>query len=150
MVFIFWQHNFAISSRGKHNTLGTIFNFVDILNVLYCKMMREQSMWHFFCYNCSTVYDTSFIYLWCFTLNYIFLFLQFVARLTTDIVQTFGKCNPEFKYSDSLNPKRFLTNPSVPAHNDGLDNANSDLILYVNLELVNKKSDRRLVFFLTC
>ncbi|XP_052143494.1 dual specificity protein kinase YAK1 homolog isoform X2 [Oryza glaberrima] len=66
----------------------------------------------------------------------------FVARLTTDIVQTFGKCNPEFKYSDSLNPKRFLTNPSVPAHNDGLDNANSDLILYVNLELVNKKSDR--------
>uniref|UniRef100_A0A0E0GBT0 Protein kinase domain-containing protein n=1 Tax=Oryza nivara TaxID=4536 RepID=A0A0E0GBT0_ORYNI len=69
----------------------------------------------------------------------------FVARLTTDIVQTFGKCNPEFKYSDSLNPKRFLTNPSVPAHNDGLDNANSDLILYVNLELVNKKSDRRYV-----
>ncbi|KAG8072010.1 hypothetical protein GUJ93_ZPchr0006g40697 [Zizania palustris] len=48
----------------------------------------------------------------------------FVARLTTDIVQTFEKCNPGFKYSDSLNPKRFLTNPAVPAHNDGLDNAN--------------------------
>jgi dual specificity protein kinase YAK1 len=73
--------------------------------------------------------------------------MQFVARLTTDIVQTFEKCNPEFKYSESLNPKRFLTNPAVPAHNDGHDNANSDLILYVNLELVNRKSDRRLVFF---
>uniref|UniRef100_A0A0D9VJX8 Protein kinase domain-containing protein n=1 Tax=Leersia perrieri TaxID=77586 RepID=A0A0D9VJX8_9ORYZ len=69
----------------------------------------------------------------------------FVARLTTDIIQTFEKCNPEFKYSDSLNPKRFLTNPAVPVHNDGLDNANSDLILYVNLELVNKKLDRRYV-----
>ncbi|CAL4884874.1 unnamed protein product [Urochloa decumbens] len=69
----------------------------------------------------------------------------FVARLTTDIVQTFEKCNPEFKYSDSLNPKRFLTNPAVPVHNDGLDNANSDLIIYVNLELVNRKSNRRYV-----
>ncbi|KAL6633707.1 hypothetical protein ACP70R_026378 [Stipagrostis hirtigluma subsp. patula] len=69
----------------------------------------------------------------------------FVARLTTDIIHTFEKCNPEFKYSESLNPKRFLTNPAVPVHNDGHDNANSDLILYVNLELVNKKSDRRYV-----
>ncbi|KAK8462913.1 hypothetical protein SEVIR_1G292800v4 [Setaria viridis] len=69
----------------------------------------------------------------------------FVARLTTDIVQTFEKCNPEFKYSESLNPKRFLTNPAVPIHNDGLDNANSDLILYVNLELINRKSNRRYV-----
>nr|CAB3447629.1 unnamed protein product [Digitaria exilis] len=73
------------------------------------------------------------------------LFMQFVARLTTDITQTFEKCNPEFKYSESLNPKRFLTNPAVPVHNDGLDNANSDLILYVNLELVNRKSNRRYV-----
>ncbi|XP_062220028.1 dual specificity protein kinase YAK1 homolog isoform X2 [Phragmites australis] len=69
----------------------------------------------------------------------------FVARLTTDIVQTFEKCNTEFKYSESLNPKRFLTYPAVPVHNDGLDNANSDLILYANLELVNKKSSRRYV-----
>ncbi|CAM0944896.1 unnamed protein product [Alopecurus aequalis] len=68
-----------------------------------------------------------------------------VTRLTRDIIQTFEKCNPEFIYSDSLNPKRFLTNPAVAVHNDGLDNANSDLILYVNLELVNKKSDRRYI-----
>ncbi|KAM3225704.1 hypothetical protein ACQJBY_058431 [Aegilops geniculata] len=68
-----------------------------------------------------------------------------VARLTRDIVQTFEKCNPEFNYVDSLNPKHFLTSPAVPVHNDGLDNANSDLILYVNLELVNKKSDRRYI-----
>jgi hypothetical protein len=86
----------------------------------------------------------------CSTLSYSCLFMQFVARLTTDIIQTFEKCNSEFKYSDSLNPKRFLTNPAVPVHNDGLDNANSDLILYVNLELINKESDGRLVFFLCC
>ncbi|XP_062185035.1 dual specificity protein kinase YAK1 homolog isoform X2 [Phragmites australis] len=69
----------------------------------------------------------------------------FVARLTADIIQTFEQCNPEFKYSEALNPKRFLTSPSTPAHNDGLDNANWDLILYVNLELVNKMSNRRFI-----
>uniref|UniRef100_A0A0D9W913 Protein kinase domain-containing protein n=1 Tax=Leersia perrieri TaxID=77586 RepID=A0A0D9W913_9ORYZ len=69
----------------------------------------------------------------------------FVARLTADIIQTFVRCNPEFKYSESLNPKIFLTNPSTPAHNDGLDNANWDLILYVNLELVNRTSNRRFI-----
>ncbi|KAL5214169.1 hypothetical protein ABZP36_003321 [Zizania latifolia] len=69
----------------------------------------------------------------------------FVSRLTADIIQTFVRCNPEFKYSESLNPKIFLTNPSTPAHNDGLDNTNWDLILYVNLELVNKTSKRRFI-----
>jgi hypothetical protein len=71
--------------------------------------------------------------------------MQFVVRLTACIIQTFEHCNPEFKYSEALIPKRFLTNPSTPAHNDGLDNANWDLILYVNLELVNEKSNRRFV-----
>uniref|UniRef100_A0A804RKY3 Protein kinase domain-containing protein n=1 Tax=Zea mays TaxID=4577 RepID=A0A804RKY3_MAIZE len=69
----------------------------------------------------------------------------FVARLTAGIIQTYLECDPEFKYSEVLNPKRFLTNPSTPAHNDGLDNANWDLILYVNLELVNKMSNRRFI-----
>ncbi|XP_008668222.1 dual specificity protein kinase YAK1 homolog isoform X2 [Zea mays] len=68
-----------------------------------------------------------------------------VARLTAGIIQTYLQCDPEFKYSEVLNPKRFLTNPSTPAHNDGLDNANWDLILYVNLELVNKMSNRRFI-----
>ncbi|PWZ45562.1 Serine/threonine-protein kinase ppk15 [Zea mays] len=72
-------------------------------------------------------------------------FRQFVARLTAGIIQTYLECDPEFKYSEVLNPKRFLTNPSTPAHNDGLDNANWDLILYVNLELVNKMSNRRFI-----
>ncbi|GJN01843.1 hypothetical protein PR202_ga19144 [Eleusine coracana subsp. coracana] len=69
----------------------------------------------------------------------------FVVRSTADIIQTFERCNPEFKYSEALNPKRFLTNPSTPAHNNGLDNANWDLILYVNLELVNETSNRRFI-----
>ncbi|CAD6259719.1 unnamed protein product [Miscanthus lutarioriparius] len=69
----------------------------------------------------------------------------FVARLTAGIIQTYLQCDPEFKYSEVLNPKRFLTSPSTPAHNDGLDNANWDLMLYVNLELVNKMSNRRFI-----
>ena len=93
-------------------------------------------------------------FMWCYLLLLLMLWcsltlftMQFVARLTAGIIQTYLQCDPEFKYSEVLNPKRFLTSPSTPAHNDGLDNANWDLILYVNLELVNKMSNRRLFFF---
>ncbi|KAM3381583.1 dual specificity protein kinase YAK1 isoform X2 [Capsicum galapagoense] len=68
-----------------------------------------------------------------------------VARLTKDIVETYRMCNPQFIYSVELNPKRFLTSPSVGVLNDGHDNANSDLILSVNLELVNLETKRRYV-----
>lgn len=66
-----------------------------------------------------------------------------VARLTKDIIQTFRLCNPNFKFSEGLNPKRFLTSPSVGVLNDGFDNANSDLILYVNSMLVNSTTNQR-------
>ncbi|XP_055827728.1 dual specificity protein kinase YAK1 homolog isoform X4 [Solanum dulcamara] len=68
-----------------------------------------------------------------------------VARLTKDIVETYRICNPQFTYSEELNPKRFLTSPSVGVLNDGHDNANSDLILSVNLELANLDTKRRYV-----
>ncbi|KAJ8631891.1 hypothetical protein MRB53_025227 [Persea americana] len=69
-----------------------------------------------------------------------------VARLTKDIVETYQICNPAFKYSEAINLKRFLTNPSVGVLNDGFDNANSDLILTVNFVLVNDSSQQRFVF----
>ncbi|KAG1355470.1 putative Rop guanine nucleotide exchange factor 14 [Cocos nucifera] len=68
-----------------------------------------------------------------------------VVKLTKDILETFQICNPNFKYSEALNPKRFLTNPSVGVLNDGHDNANSDLILHVNFVLVNMESKQRYV-----
>lgn len=68
-----------------------------------------------------------------------------VARLTKDIVETYRICNPHFTYSEELNPKRFLTSPSAGVLNDGHDNANSDLILSVNLELVNLDTKKRYV-----
>lgn len=68
-----------------------------------------------------------------------------VVRLTKDIVETYQTCNPAFKYSETLNPKRFLTSPSAGVLNDGCDNENSDLILAVNYVLVNGESQRRYV-----
>ncbi|PIA57423.1 hypothetical protein AQUCO_00600268v1 [Aquilegia coerulea] len=68
-----------------------------------------------------------------------------VVRLTKNIVETYQKCNPDFKYSEGLNPKRFLTTPSAGVHNDGHDNANSDLILSVNCVLHNAESQTRYV-----
>jgi dual specificity protein kinase YAK1 len=68
-----------------------------------------------------------------------------VARLTRDIVETYQICNPQFKYSEELNPKRYLTSPSTGVQNDGFDNANSDLILTVNFVLINSETQRRFV-----
>ncbi|KAH1032882.1 hypothetical protein J1N35_045056 [Gossypium stocksii] len=68
-----------------------------------------------------------------------------VARLTKDIIETYQICNSQFKYSEELNPKRFLTSPSVGVLNDGYDNVNSDLILTVNFLLINLETQRRYV-----
>ncbi|XP_038725253.1 dual specificity protein kinase YAK1 homolog isoform X3 [Tripterygium wilfordii] len=68
-----------------------------------------------------------------------------LARLTKDIVATYQTCNPQFKYSEELNPKRYLTSPSISVYNDGFDNVNSDLILAVNFALVNSDRQRRYV-----
>uniref|UniRef100_A0A6N2LCF6 Protein kinase domain-containing protein n=1 Tax=Salix viminalis TaxID=40686 RepID=A0A6N2LCF6_SALVM len=68
-----------------------------------------------------------------------------VAKLTKDIVETYQTCNPQFKYSEELNPKRYLTSPSAGVLNDGHDNVNSDLILTVNFALVNLDTQRRYV-----
>lgn len=73
--------------------------------------------------------------------------MQLVSRLTKDIVDTYRICNPQFNYSDELNPKRFLTTPSAGVLNDGYDNENSDLILTVNFALVNLDTHRRLIAY---
>ncbi|KAL4353115.1 hypothetical protein GQ457_06G015800 [Hibiscus cannabinus] len=68
-----------------------------------------------------------------------------VARLTKGIIETYQICNPQFKYSEELNPKRFLTSPSVGILNDGYDNVNSDLILSVNFVLINLETKKRYI-----
>ncbi|TCD69830.1 dual specificity protein kinase yak1 [Steccherinum ochraceum] len=59
-------------------------------------------------------------------------FLSPVRQLTTNIVQTYHICNPQFRYESTHNPRRVLTKPSKPAHNEGFDNEDYDYILYVN------------------
>lgn len=68
-----------------------------------------------------------------------------VARLTKHIVETYQECNPDFRYSDELKPKRFLTSPSEGVCNNGHDNANSDLILSVDYVLVNSQTQQRYI-----
>ncbi|KAK8271367.1 hypothetical protein V6Z11_D11G256900 [Gossypium hirsutum] len=75
----------------------------------------------------------------------VFVRRPLVARLTKDIIETYQICNPQFKYSEELNPKRFLTSPSVGILNDGYDNVNSDLILSVNFVLINLETQRRYI-----
>ncbi|KIY43321.1 kinase-like protein, partial [Fistulina hepatica ATCC 64428] len=55
-----------------------------------------------------------------------------LRQLTTNILDTYRRCNPNFRYESAHNPRRVLTKPSKPAHNDGHDNEDYDYILYVN------------------
>ncbi|KAI0949590.1 hypothetical protein AcW1_009149 [Taiwanofungus camphoratus] len=59
-------------------------------------------------------------------------YLSPLRQLTTNIVETYRICNPQFRYESTHNPRRVLTKPSKPAHNDGYDNEDYDYILYVN------------------
>ncbi|KAJ1304526.1 hypothetical protein OPQ81_005668 [Rhizoctonia solani] len=60
------------------------------------------------------------------------LYLSPLRALTTHLTQTYHICNPEFRYESTHNPRRVLTKPSKPVHNDGYDNEDYDYILYVN------------------
>lgn len=51
--------------------------------------------------------------------------------------------NPNFRYDATRNPRRMLTKPSTPKKNDGFDNDNSDLILYVNCILGELDRDQK-------
>ncbi|KAG8890425.1 dual specificity protein kinase yak1 [Tulasnella sp. 332] len=60
------------------------------------------------------------------------LYMSPLNRLTKNISQTYNWCNPQFTYEMAHNPRRVLTKPSKPSHNDGYDNEDYDYILYVN------------------
>jgi len=65
--------------------------------------------------------------------------------LTTNILDTFKKCNPQFFYNPTANPKRCLTYPPegclfcvsffncwLAIYNDGYDNIFNEYIIYLN------------------
>ncbi|CAL1706839.1 unnamed protein product [Somion occarium] len=60
------------------------------------------------------------------------IYLSPARQLTTNILETYHICNPQFRYESTHNPRRVLTKPSKPIHNDGYDNEDYDYILYVN------------------
>jgi len=58
--------------------------------------------------------------------------LRPVRALTRDLLETIKGMNSDFHYKPKYTaPKRILTNPSLPRHNNGEDNENYDLILHV-------------------
>jgi serine/threonine protein kinase len=67
-----------------------------------------------------------------------------LATLTVHLLQTYSKIDPNYQYKPNQNPKRVLTKPSKPTHNDGYDNDDYDYILYVN-DLIGKDSEYRIL-----
>ncbi|KZT52262.1 kinase-like protein [Calocera cornea HHB12733] len=59
-------------------------------------------------------------------------YLSPLKCLTSHLSQTYNICNPAFNYESAHNPRRVLTKPSKPVHNEGYDNEDNDYILYVN------------------
>ncbi|KAF9010538.1 kinase-like domain-containing protein [Cyathus striatus] len=72
-------------------------------------------------------------------------YLSPLRQLTTNIVETYHICNPQFRYESTHNPRRVLTKPSKPAHNEGYDNEDYDYILYVNDWLGTEEGHKYLI-----
>jgi len=129
--------------------IGYFFSLLFISNCIYCssrnlyKMEILYIIFLSFISGCLELVIPKILN-WCSPSN-----LQLVARLTKEIVQTYQICNPQFKYSEDLNPKRFLTSPSVGVLNDGYDNVNSDLILTVNFVLNHLDKSKRFVIHIS-
>ena len=54
------------------------------------------------------------------------------VRSTKEILHLYKSCNPKFSYQDYRKPRRILTKPSEPVHNDGHDNENYEYVLRVH------------------
>ncbi|RKP38959.1 kinase-like protein, partial [Dimargaris cristalligena] len=65
-----------------------------------------------------------------------------LVHLTTSLLGTYKKCNPDFQYESCRNPRRALTKPSEGVLNNGHDNENSDYVLYVN-DIIGSEEGRR-------
>jgi len=65
-----------------------------------------------------------------------------VRALTTQIVETYRRCAPpgnaRVAFTSSDRPRRYLTNPSEGIANDGMDNCNLDLLLFVGMEMLGR------------
>ncbi|KAF6763114.1 CMGC/DYRK/YAK protein kinase [Ephemerocybe angulata] len=68
-----------------------------------------------------------------------------LRQITTNILDTYRICNPAFRYESTHNPRRVLTKPSKPVHNDGFDNEDFDYILYVNDWLGTEEGHKYLI-----
>jgi hypothetical protein len=69
---------------------------------------------------------------------------KILKKLTADLVDTYKLCNAEYQYNAEANPRRVLTQPSIPAHNNGNDNENYDYILYIN-DIIGEKDRQYLI-----
>ncbi|KAF8925906.1 Homeodomain-interacting protein kinase 3 [Dissophora ornata] len=68
-----------------------------------------------------------------------------LRALTDLLTKTYSHCNRDFKYEPSYNPRRVLTKPSKPVHNEGYDNEDYDYILYVSDILGSEERQRYLI-----
>ncbi|KAJ3336695.1 dual specificity protein kinase yak1 [Gonapodya sp. JEL0774] len=68
-----------------------------------------------------------------------------VKNLTRNLLAVYHTVNPTFQYQSDNNPRRVLTKPSKPAHNDGYDNEDGDYILYVNDTLGTSEGQQYLI-----
>ncbi|KAG0302110.1 Homeodomain-interacting protein kinase 3 [Linnemannia gamsii] len=68
-----------------------------------------------------------------------------LRALTVQLTKTYSHCNRDFKYEPSYNPRRVLTKPSKPMHNEGYDNEDYDYILYVSDILGSEERQRYVI-----
>ena len=61
-----------------------------------------------------------------------------VSLLTSKLLSTYKSTNPNYLFFEEMKPRRDLTDPNEGVNNEGRDNINNDLIVFVGDSIVNK------------
>eukprot|EP01017_Pseudomicrothorax_dubius_P024569 TRINITY_DN2610_c0_g1_i15.p1 TRINITY_DN2610_c0_g1~~TRINITY_DN2610_c0_g1_i15.p1 ORF type:complete len:682 (+),score=115.33 TRINITY_DN2610_c0_g1_i15:89-2134(+) len=70
---------------------------------------------------------------------------RILLKVTKFLVETLQRCDPSFNFDSLNNPKRSLTNPPQPCHNNGYDNEMFDYILLLNDVIYSPEDDEYII-----
>lgn len=64
-----------------------------------------------------------------------------ILMLTSKILSTYKAANPNYLFIEEMKPRRELTEPNEGISNEGRDNINNDLIVWVGDTITNGNND---------
>ncbi|KAJ5066425.1 homeodomain interacting protein kinase isoform a [Anaeramoeba ignava] len=70
---------------------------------------------------------------------------RILHKLTSNIIQSFHKCNNEYSYHKGMNPRRAITKNQIPSQKNPCDNDDGDLIIFVGDIFVSNTTEYQVI-----